>query len=757
MVCAIVRHRHALVAGAVLATITLFSGGIPATASTQGAATSASLRQVSYLGHAFEIPRTWPVINLAAHPSTCVRFDQHALYLGRPGAAQSCPSGLVGSTEAVLAEPASAGQSGPAQTGDALAGAGQANAGQDRATEDPVAHRIVVTAPGITVTASYSADRPLILGILRAAGLPSPVIENPAEAPRSRAVPAISLSATNFTGLGFDACAAPGRRAMHAWLAHSGYQAIGIYVGGSDRGCAQPNLTAAWISQEAAAGWHFIPLYVGPQVAYPGQVTAARAQGTAAAQDAVVQAQSLGLGPGTPIYYDMEAYPPDRSRAALKFFSSWTTELHALGYKAAVYSSSDSGITDLASNYTNPAFTMPDVIDDAWWNGVADTNDPNIPANEWANHLRVHQFAGDVTETHGGYTINIDQDYLDVQLGGGSGGGSGNPAARQASQAVSVAGRVVYAFFAGTDRALWFTRYRPHHGWSAPARLTGPLSGQPSAVAAAGGVTVFYRASNGGLRYLASRGSGWSRPHAPRMGAMGSGPQAVSTGSGAIAVFWRGKNLAQLWSTSYTPGHGWAGPSHLASGVASQPSPAVSGSGTVGVFWKGTDGRMWYTSRSPGGAWSAPARLSLGRLRTGPHATGQRGGQVGVFWGGRSRGSVWRASYTGRGGWSAASRASTGMSGEPVVVASSGSTESAFWKGRGAKLWRATSRGGASWDAATALPLGTIGGGLFAAGQSNGVVDVFWRGPAGHHLWHSRYYPHGSSWTRPHDLGGSVG
>jgi hypothetical protein len=765
MVFATVRHRHAQATAAVLATVTLFAGGMPAAAGPYGAGTGASLRRVPYRGYAFEIPRDWPVINLAAHPGTCVRFDRHALYLGRPSAVQSCPSGLVGTTEAILAEPAAAGSAGTGSAGTRSAGTGSAGTrrGAHQAiqpagsTEDPVAHRIVVSAPRITVTATYAADRAKVLGILKAAGLPAPAIENTAEMARANlnAAPALSSSTTSFTGLGFDACAAPSANAMAAWLAHSRYQAIGIYIGGSDRACAQPNLTAAWASQQAAAGWHFFPFYVGPQVAFPGEVTAARSQATAAAQDAVVQAQSLGFGPGTPIYYDMEAYPPSRSRAALKFFSSWTAELHTLGYKAAVYSSSDSGISDLAGNYTNTAFSMPDVIDDAWWNGVADTSDPNVPLGDWADHQRVHQFSGNVTQTHGGYTINLDQDYLDVQLGGGGGGG-GTRAARQASQAVSTTGRVVYAFYAGTNGTLWYTSYRPHHGWSAPASLGVPLSGEPSAVAAAGGVKVFYRASDGGLGYLAGHGGNWSAPRTLGMGALGSAPRAVSTPGGRIAVFWRGADPTKLWAASYTPGSGWAGPGNVASGLASQPSPVVSGPGTVGVFWKGTDGHLWYTSHGPGAAWAAPARLNMGRLRAGPQATGQGGGQLSVFWGGRSR-SIWHAGYTGQGGWTGAARAGGGMSGAPAVVASSGSTQTAFWKGRGAKLWRAASQGGASWDAAAPLPLGTIGGGVFAAGQPNGVVDVFWRGAADHNLWHSRYYPRGSSWTRPHDLGGNVG
>src|SRR5260370_42157518 len=111
MVVASARHRHALAAAAVVAVTTLSATGIaaaasPHRASDHGSATATSMRLVTYRGYAFEVPRTWAVINLVAHPTTCVRFDRHALYLGRPGAAQSCPSGLIGSTEAVLAEPA---------------------------------------------------------------------------------------------------------------------------------------------------------------------------------------------------------------------------------------------------------------------------------------------------------------------------------------------------------------------------------------------------------------------------------------------------------------------------------------------------------------------------------------------------------------------------------------------------------------------------------------------------------------------------
>jgi hypothetical protein len=42
------------------------------------------------------------------HPRRCVRFDRHVLYLGTPGRNQDCPSTLIGTTEALLVQPAAA-------------------------------------------------------------------------------------------------------------------------------------------------------------------------------------------------------------------------------------------------------------------------------------------------------------------------------------------------------------------------------------------------------------------------------------------------------------------------------------------------------------------------------------------------------------------------------------------------------------------------------------------------------------------------
>ena len=76
--------------------------------------------------------------------------------------------------------------------------------------------------------------------------------------------------ASAFTGYAFDACNAPGQAALAAWLA-SPYRAIGIYIGGVNRACANGQLSPAWTAGATAAGWSLIPLYVGLQAPCVGQ------------------------------------------------------------------------------------------------------------------------------------------------------------------------------------------------------------------------------------------------------------------------------------------------------------------------------------------------------------------------------------------------------------------------------------------------------------------------------------------------------
>jgi hypothetical protein len=224
-----------------------------------------------------------------------------------------------------------------------------------------------------------------------------------------------------FTGLGFDACAAPSSRAMAAWE-DSPYRAIGVYIGGLNGGCSQPNLTASWVSAQTAAGWHLIPTYVGLQAPTSAcsscaklSASRASAQGAEAAVDAVAQAGAVAMGGGSPIYFDMESYARTASATAatLAFLEAWTEELHSLGYVSGVYSSGASGIADLVDQIGS-GYVLPDDIWVADWNGQASGSSAYLPASAWASHQRIHQFRGGHDETYGGTTINIDGNYVDA-------------------------------------------------------------------------------------------------------------------------------------------------------------------------------------------------------------------------------------------------------------------------------------------------------------------------------------------------------
>jgi Domain of unknown function (DUF1906) len=216
---------------------------------------------------------------------------------------------------------------------------------------------------------------------------------------------------------------------MSAWRISSPYSAVGVYLGGVNRSCAQTNLTATWVSSQVAAGWRLIPTYVGLQApanncgcsSMSPSPSSASAEGLAAADDAVAEAAALGMQAGNPIYYDMESYVlgATNSPAVLSFLSAWTARLHVDGYVSGVYSSGASGITDLVRQY-GTAYAEPDDLWIADWNGQQTVVDPYVPGVEWSNHQRLHQYQGGHTEAYGGVSIDIDGDYLDGAVHAGT-------------------------------------------------------------------------------------------------------------------------------------------------------------------------------------------------------------------------------------------------------------------------------------------------------------------------------------------------
>src|SRR5829696_87783 len=377
-----------------------------ATATGAAAASGgAAVQEVRYGGYEIEVPASWPVYDLAEDPSTCVRFDRHAVYLGRPSPDQRCPAHAVGRSEAVLVEP----RTEAAPSDDA-----------------PSELRVEVPSAGVVVTATWRRHPGLIRRVLDGATLVSGA-EPPSTAGPARQAHSSQAGATRgayHKGLGFDACTAPSKSAMSAWSS-SPYSAVGVYIGGVNRGCSQPNLTSRWVRREIRDGWALMPIYVGLQA--PGTScncatinrSEAKSQGRAAARNAISDARALGLGPGTPIYFDMEHYTRSstNTRAALRFLAAWTGRLHKDDYVSGVYSSASSGIRDLASRYRSD-YRVPDDIWIANWDGRRTTDDPYVPDSYWSNHQRIRQYRGGHTETYRGVSINIDSNYLDGAVAG---------------------------------------------------------------------------------------------------------------------------------------------------------------------------------------------------------------------------------------------------------------------------------------------------------------------------------------------------
>jgi hypothetical protein len=230
------------------------------------------------------------------------------------------------------------------------------------------------------------------------------------------------------TPQGFDTCTAPTTSSMQAWWTSSPYTSVGIYIGGANRGCAQPNLTMPWVSTVIAQGWRLLPLWVGPQAPcttlrsttkLPLDVAQATNQGIAEGTAAANRLAGLGFGWLAPVYYDMESYPVGGacSKAVLAFANGWTYALNQRGYLAGYYSSLCSGIVDQAAGVT----TTPNVLNAVWiaaWNNSPNIFGFNTPGCSlwdgwWASHARVHQFRGGHDEIWGGVKINMDSNVVD--------------------------------------------------------------------------------------------------------------------------------------------------------------------------------------------------------------------------------------------------------------------------------------------------------------------------------------------------------
>ncbi len=444
-----VGHASALVR-AETAALPYAAGTAPGTAPPTGA------RFVAFNGLRVTVPATWPVIDLKLHPRTCVRLDRPAVYLGSPGPAPSCPAHAVGRADTIWLQTADAGQKGPMTLQAGRVGALAARVGANPANHET--HAQFVTQ-GVELAATWGASSAAVDQVLAsvvgpygpsapapkplspaamstggpsvAATKPAPVGTGTSPTGSSPAGSPALVGGSTFTGMAFDACAAPSLSTMTAWLG-SPYRTVGVYIGGAMRACGDGNLSASWVTQVQSKGWGLLPIYVGLQAPCVNQsgltkisATLAAAQGRNAAADAVTRAKFFGMAAGAPVYFDMEAYNTavaGCSQTVMTFMSAWTSELHRLGYKSGAYGSTASLMVDLSRAAAVKGFVAPDNVWFAHWNGLQTTSDassyPGFPNARWSAHQRVHQYSGSLSQSWGGVSVNIDANWVDAGVAG---------------------------------------------------------------------------------------------------------------------------------------------------------------------------------------------------------------------------------------------------------------------------------------------------------------------------------------------------
>lgn len=426
----------------------------PLAALGPAAAAADAGRTYDYRGLRFTFPATWRVVDLDRHPEACVRLDLPTLYVGHAGPQGDCAGrAAVERADTLHLEPV---QDAPRRadipTVDVPVGTALPAAAPRAVPSNEL--RYVLAQSGIMATASYGDAPAAVRAVIEGARpvgsgdgdaelpghpghpgppsvrpVPRPVprpAPRPLPAPAPGAAPGSLVTPGAYRGEGFDACTAPGQGTMDGWWDDSPFGAVGIYIGGGSRACAQPQLTADWVRRQSAAGWHLMPIWVGRQPWYSGATGlstdpgTAAAQGRTAADGAASAARSLGLGPGTVLYNDVENYT-DRATwdaPVVAYVGGWTQRLHALGYRAAAYLAAGSGMKALSAAYARTGQAVPDIVWAAAWNGRSSVTDSDLGlpsgTGQWSGRRRAHQYQGDHDETYDGVTINIDRNRVDI-------------------------------------------------------------------------------------------------------------------------------------------------------------------------------------------------------------------------------------------------------------------------------------------------------------------------------------------------------
>ena len=154
-------------------------GGKAAPTKARPSKAATAMKTVAYAGYEFQVPASWPVYRLDEHPNTCVRYDVHAVYLGKPGTDMRCAAGLVGRTQTVSLIPGRGVTAGSGTPHQGHSAAQKEPAGTElqrlsavhgTITQNAVDHELKVAlgtaAPAATVLGTYGTDPAVVEQVL---------------------------------------------------------------------------------------------------------------------------------------------------------------------------------------------------------------------------------------------------------------------------------------------------------------------------------------------------------------------------------------------------------------------------------------------------------------------------------------------------------------------------------------------------------------------------------------------------------------
>jgi hypothetical protein len=217
-------------------------------------------------------------------------------------------------------------------------------------------------------------------------------------------------------GEGVGSCGFTTSSAYDFWH-NTPYYNMELYMGGDEAACP---VSSSFESTTRGYGWHFMPLWVGPQApctsfgnVFSTNTSTAYSQGMSQENSMANAMRAWGMSAtGAPVIYDLEGYNTSDGtcvNAAKSFIAGWDHDARISPTQVpGVYGSTcGSDLTAFASLGSD----VPSFIDGADYDGNKNTTAMLcVPSGDWVYSQRLKQYQGDHYETWNGVTVSVDSD-----------------------------------------------------------------------------------------------------------------------------------------------------------------------------------------------------------------------------------------------------------------------------------------------------------------------------------------------------------